>query len=85
MDAVTTLPRGRALTVADLEVMPDDGHRYEQAGIASYWIVDPAELSLRAFELRQGVYAEVANVAGDEQWTSETPYAVTIVPAELLG
>src|SRR5438132_5214594 len=29
MEAVTTLPRGRALTVADLEVMPDDGHRYE--------------------------------------------------------
>jgi Uma2 family endonuclease len=29
MEAVTTLPRGRALTVADLESMPDDGHRYE--------------------------------------------------------
>lgn len=29
METVTTLPRGRALTVVDLESMPDDGHRYE--------------------------------------------------------
>jgi Uma2 family endonuclease len=29
MEAVTTLPRGRPLTVADLDTMPDDGHRYE--------------------------------------------------------
>jgi Uma2 family endonuclease len=29
MSAVTTLPRGRAFTRADLERMPDDGHRYE--------------------------------------------------------
>jgi len=29
MGTVTTLPHGRALTRADLESMPDDGHRYE--------------------------------------------------------
>src|SRR3954469_8788645 len=29
MGTVTVLPRGRALTRADLERMPDDGHRYE--------------------------------------------------------
>jgi Uma2 family endonuclease len=29
MGTVTTLPRGRPLTAADLETMPDDGHRYE--------------------------------------------------------
>jgi Uma2 family endonuclease len=29
MEAVTTLPRGRPLTAEDLELMPDDGHRYE--------------------------------------------------------
>jgi Uma2 family endonuclease len=26
---MSTLPRGRALTVEDLEAMPDDGNRYE--------------------------------------------------------
>ena len=40
MEAVTTLPRGRALTVADLETMPDDGHRYEL--IDGALIVTPA-------------------------------------------
>ena len=29
MTTVTTLPRSRPLTAADLELMPDDGHRYE--------------------------------------------------------
>jgi Uma2 family endonuclease len=29
MEAVTTMPWGRELTRADLEAMPDDGHRYE--------------------------------------------------------
>ena len=29
MGAVTTLPRSRPLTVADLAQMPEDGHRYE--------------------------------------------------------
>jgi Uma2 family endonuclease len=40
MEAVTTLPRGRALTVADLDAMPDDGHRYEL--IDGALIVTPA-------------------------------------------
>lgn len=29
METVTTLPRGRSLTRADLDLMPDDGRRYE--------------------------------------------------------
>jgi Uma2 family endonuclease len=29
METVTTLPRSRPLTRADLEQVPDDGHRYE--------------------------------------------------------
>jgi Uma2 family endonuclease len=40
MEAVTTLPRSRPLTRADLEAMPDDGHRYEL--IDGALIVTPA-------------------------------------------
>ena len=29
MGVVTTLPRGRGFTRADLDAMPDDGRRYE--------------------------------------------------------
>jgi len=181
MGAVTTLPRGRALTVADLAAMPDDGHRYElidgtlvvtpapslrhqrisgvlgtllqssaprglwvlaapfdvvladdtgvqpdllvaprdaftdknlprapllvveilspssrlfdlkvkkaayeRAGVVSYWVVDPDELRLIAWELQDGRYVEVADVAGDEEWTAAAPYDVTVVPGRLL-
>jgi Uma2 family endonuclease len=40
MTAQTGLPRGRPLTVEDLEAMPDDGHRYEL--IDGTLIVTPA-------------------------------------------
>lgn len=40
METVTTLPRSRPLTRADLDAMPDDGHRYEL--IDGALIVTPA-------------------------------------------
>jgi Uma2 family endonuclease len=183
MEAVTTLPRGRALTVADLAAMPDDGHRYElidgalivtpspslrhqaaslelsvllhaacpsdlrvlaapfdvvlgddtgvrpdllvarrgdfternlpvapllaveilspstrlidlelkrarfeRARVASYWVVDPElPTTLVAWELRDGVYVQVADVSGDKPWTASAPYSVTVVPNALLA
>lgn len=42
MASMTTLPRGRAFTAADLEAMPDDGNRYEL--IDGALIVTPAPL-----------------------------------------
>jgi Uma2 family endonuclease len=182
MEAVTTLPRGRALTVADLAAMPDDGHRYElidgalivtpapglphqlasgelflllrmacppgllvlsapfdvvlgddtgvqpdlliarradfternlpvapllaveilspstrlidlnlkkarfeRAGVASYWVVDPEVPRLVAWELHDPVYVQVADVSGDEAWTASAPYSVTVVPNALIS
>jgi Uma2 family endonuclease len=40
METVTTLPYGRPLTRADLDAMPDDGHRYEL--IDGVLLVSPA-------------------------------------------
>ncbi|WP_068402524.1 Uma2 family endonuclease [Kribbia dieselivorans] len=57
--------------------------RLEQAGTASYWVVDPLEPMLIAWELRDGGYLEVARVVGEEEWTSTTPFGVTICPAAL--
>ncbi|HEX2894674.1 MAG TPA: Uma2 family endonuclease [Marmoricola sp.] len=57
--------------------------RYERAGVASYWVVDSDEPQLLAWELRKGVYVQVADVAADVEWVARTPYAVTIVPARL--
>ena len=58
--------------------------RFESAGCASYWVVDPDEPSLIAWNLRDGHYVEVAKVAGDEEFTAESPFAATVVPGELI-
>ena len=57
---------------------------YRDAGVPSYWVVDPINPRLRAWALRDGEYVEIADVSGDEEWTSEAPYAVTVRPNDLL-
>jgi Uma2 family endonuclease len=57
---------------------------YRDAGVPAYWVVDPINPRLRAWELRDGEYVEVADVAGDEEWTAELPYSVTVRPDDLL-
>jgi Uma2 family endonuclease len=181
MEAVTLLPHGRALTRADLDTMPDDGHRYElidgslvvspgptprhqlavtrlvltlagaapdgidvlaarldvalsdstvlqpdvvvaprsafgerdlptapllavevlspstrlidlntkriayeEAGCASYWVVDPAVPSLVAWELVGSRYVEVAHVVGDEPAELDLPFPVVVTPSAMV-
>ncbi|MFC5235855.1 Uma2 family endonuclease [Pseudonocardia zijingensis] len=59
---------------------------YQRIGVASYWLLDPAEPgALTAFELDgAGAYREVGHVVGDEEFRAERPFPVTIVPARLL-
>jgi Uma2 family endonuclease len=59
---------------------------YEQFGIPAYWIAepDPDKPELTAFQLRDGRYEQVARVAGDEPFHAETPFPVTVIPAELV-
>jgi Uma2 family endonuclease len=59
--------------------------RFEAAGCPSYWVVDPDTPSLIAWELRDGKYVEVANVAGHEAFDAVLPFAVRAAPAELIG
>ena len=59
--------------------------RYESSGTASYWVVDPVEPSLTAWELHGGALVEVANVRHDELFTTRTPYPVEVVPAALVA
>lgn len=58
--------------------------RLEAAGCASYWVVDPDEPSLIAWDIRDEVYVEVGKAAGDEEFRAEAPFAVTVVPGELV-
>jgi len=58
--------------------------RYERAGVASYWIIEPIEPRLLAFELRDSQYVEVADVGADEEWTATSPFRITIQPGGLV-
>lgn len=59
--------------------------KYEAVGTRAYWVLDPDEARLRAWELEGGRYVEVADVRGDESFEATVPYAVTVVPATLLS
>ncbi len=60
---------------------------YARLGVESFWLVDPdpADPAVTAFELRAGSYREIATVSGAEPWTASRPFAVSIVPAELVA
>ena len=57
---------------------------YRDAGVPSYWVVDPVDPRLRAWRLEGTDYVEVADVTGDDEWTADAPYAVTVRPSDLL-
>jgi Uma2 family endonuclease len=63
--------------------------RFERARIPSYWVVDPvarpAEAAIVAWELdEKGAYRQVARVVGEETFKADSPFPVTIVPADLV-
>jgi Uma2 family endonuclease len=58
--------------------------RYEAAGCPSYWVIDPDEPSLVAWELRDAAYVEVAHVVGEETFRAARPYGVNVCPAQLV-
>lgn len=61
-------------------------NKYERIGVSSYWVIDPLESSLIAFELHDGGrYQMVAMVAGDEPFEATEPFPVRIVVSDLLG
>jgi Uma2 family endonuclease len=58
--------------------------RYQAAGCPSYWVVDPDEPSLVAWELQRHEYVERAHVSGDQTLRAEAPFAVSVTPSELV-
>jgi Uma2 family endonuclease len=58
---------------------------YEQSGVESYWIFDPEVEMLTVLELEDGRYVERDVVKGEEAFEADVPFAVRVVPAELVG
>jgi len=59
--------------------------RLEAAGCQSYWVVDPYEPSLTAWQLEAGVYVEVARAMGEQAWEPEMPFRLRVRPADLIA
>jgi Uma2 family endonuclease len=55
----------------------------ERVGCAHYWVVDPEDPSITAWDLVDGTYREVAHAAGNESFHVSQPLDLTLVPAEL--
>lgn len=51
----------------------------------SYWVVDPLEPAITAWWLRDDAYIEVAHVIGADSFAAQHPFAVDVVPAELVA
>ena len=58
---------------------------YAEAGVPSYWLVDPDEPSLTVLELSGAAYVEKAVVLGNEVYDVAAPFGVRVVPAELVS
>ena len=58
--------------------------KYEDAGVASYWIIDPEAPSITALDLLDGRYVTVCEATGAGAATLEKPFPVTIVPSALV-
>jgi len=61
-------------------------HAYAAAGVAAYWIVDPAAPGLVAYRLDgdRPAYVEEASVVGDQPFVATLPCPVTVVASQLL-
>lgn len=58
---------------------------YERFGVTSYWVIDPKAPSLFAYERDNGRYRQVAHVIEDQPFHATAPFAITIVPHDLVA
>ncbi|HOA26110.1 MAG TPA: Uma2 family endonuclease, partial [Arachnia sp.] len=56
----------------------------QRAGCAHYWVVDPAEPSVLAWSLVDGVYREVAAASGAGVFEVAAPFPVRFTPSSLV-
>ena len=90
-DRSVTRPPVLAVEIASPSTAIYDRNRkkdvYASFGITSYWIVTPSldKPRLVGYELGRGGYREIADVSGDHAFTATLPFAVRIVPSELVA
>lgn len=55
----------------------------EEAGVPSYWLVDPEALTIRVLEIEDGVYVERGTVTGSAEPALSQPFPVVLTAAAL--
>ena len=55
---------------------------YQEAGVSSYWLIDPVVPSIRVLELVDGEYQEVARAQGDESIEVTAPVPMRLTPSQ---
>jgi Uma2 family endonuclease len=63
----------------------DKRAKYESAGVASYWAVDPDQPSVQAWDLVDGRYRSAGRAEGDQELKLEMPFQVSLIPTNLLS
>lgn len=58
--------------------------RYEAAGVAHYWVIDPDEPSITVWSLTDGGYGDPVRVVGEEPLVVAEPFEFQIAPSELV-
>lgn len=59
--------------------------RYESAGCANYWAIDPDEPSITAWLLIGGAFAAPVRATADEVFETTSPFPLSFTPASLRG
>ncbi|MDQ3166707.1 MAG: Uma2 family endonuclease [Actinomycetota bacterium] len=57
--------------------------RFEAAGCLHYWVVDPDQPAITAWQLQGAAYVEAAQVTGGETLSVQEPFTMDVVPAQL--
>lgn len=58
--------------------------KYQDSGVASYWVIDPVEPSITAWDLVDGAYVPAGSATGTESVTLHRPFDVTVTPTQLV-
>jgi Uma2 family endonuclease len=58
--------------------------KYEDVGVASYWVVDPEEPSVVVYQLVEGRYVETGRASGSQELRVDTPFPLVITPSALV-
>jgi Uma2 family endonuclease len=75
VEVLSSSTRGRDLV--------DKRAKYESAGVGSYWVVDPEEPSVLAWDLVKGRYQVAGSAAGGEGLDLRFPFPISLSPAAL--